>query len=412
MSTPNLNDRLKRFGPLIASRPSGKVHSHPSRYDKLAQAVGGELRSDPGGVWCLVRTHYPASYRHGSWKLGALIADTELPLSAFTATDEPGRIDRADLLFLDTETTGLGGTGTVPFLVGVASVDQNGIEIRQYLVPDYPDEAAMLEAVLQELTADRVLVTYNGAAFDIPLLRDRFIINRVAREITPAGHLDLLHPTRRLFKRRLKDCALTNIERELFGLFRENDVPGYLIPSIYFDWLSSEETGQLQAVLEHNRMDILSLYFLAAKISRVFMTDGEVLKEGDDLYSLSRVYRRRSHYDKAVRLCERIEEESKAVAQDVLLFHAQTLKKVADWARAVRAWESLAIMDSKEGYWANIELAKYFEHREADLTRALVHARRASVICPYSRSEKDRLQARISRLSSKLEPPSSRCPKR
>ena len=255
---------------------------HPTRYNDLASALSGKLILGNSGAYCLVTTYYPATHRHGSIDMPSSNSEC-YPLSAFTVHEEPGQVAGPSLLFLDTETTGLGGTGTVPFLVGVGAVREQGFEIRQYIIPDYSDEATMLEAILEELSIEHTLVTYNGSAFDLPLIRDRFIINRVARDIKVSGHLDLLHSTRRLFKRRIKDCSLVNVERELFGFYREDDVPGYLIPSIYFDWLSTEDASPLVAVLKHNRLDILSLHFLAAEINRIFQTEGESLKDGNDL---------------------------------------------------------------------------------------------------------------------------------
>jgi len=401
MAEPNLNDRLKRFGQHISSDRKAST-SCPSRYAKLADAVGGELVKAPSGSFVVVKTVYPATHFHGSVLLEDLISSPTYPLSAFTAHDDPGLVSPANLLFLDTETTGLGGAGTVPFLVGTGRITDTGFEVTQLLIPDYADETAMLETLLEGVHSQATLVTYNGGAFDLPLLRDRVIINRVARDFAGRhGHIDLLHPTRRLFKRRIKDCSLVNAEQQLLGFFRESDTPGYLIPSIYFDWLSTEESCQLPGVLEHNRLDILSLHFLMAHIHRAFLTEGESLRAGEDLYSLSRVYRRRSHHHKALKICDRIEQEQPEITAEMLLFHAQTLKKVGDWPRAVEVWNRLSPLESREGYWANVELAKYFEHRVQDYPRAVTHARSALRSCPYSKSEKERLAHRLQRLTTK-----------
>ena len=401
MAEPNLNDRLKRFGQHISSDRKASASS-PSRYAKLADAVNGELVHTPSGSFVIVKTTYPATHFHGSVLLEDVIPSTTYPLSAFTAHDDPGQVTPSNLLFLDTETTGLGGTGTVPFLIGFGRVKGSTFEVTQLLIPDYSDETAMLETLLEEIPPETTFVTYNGGAFDIPLLRDRVIINRVARDFASRnGHIDLLHPTRRLFKRRIKDCSLVNAEQQLFGFFRQSDIPGYLIPAIYFDWLTSEDSSQMPGVLEHNRLDILSLHFLMAHIHRVFLTEGDSLRAGEDLYSLSRVYRRRSHHHKALKICDRIEQEHPEITAEMRLFHAQTLKKVGDWPRAVSVWEQLAPTDSREGYWANVELAKYFEHRVQDYPRAVTHAKSALRTCPYSKSEKERLTHRLQRLTSK-----------
>ena len=401
MSGPNLNDKLNRISQHVSS--GQKSHSAlPSRYTKLADHLGGELTRTSGGTFVTVKTVYPATHFHGSVLLEDAISAVPYPFSAFTAHDDPTQVDPNNLLFIDTETTGLGGAGAVPFLIGYGRLVNSTFEITQFLIPDYADETAMLETLLEQVHKQATLVTYNGGAFDIPLIRDRMIINRVARDFTAGGgHIDLLHPTRRLFKRRIKDCSLVNAEQQLLGFFRESDTPGYLIPAIYFDWLATEETSQLTGVLEHNRLDILSLHFLMAHIHRAFQTEGDSLRAGEDLYSLSRVYRRRSHHDKALKICDRIEHEQVELTAEMLLFHAQTLKKVGDWPRAAKIWEQLAPGISREGYLANIELAKYFEHRIQDYSRAVTHTKSAIRRCTYSKLEQERLVQRLKRLTTK-----------
>ena len=308
-----------------------------------------------------------------------------------------------ELLFFDIETTGLGGAGAVAFLIGCGSVVSEGFEVRQYLLPDFSDETAMLEKVLEELNPDKTIVSYNGVAFDMSMIRDRMIVNRVARKIKTTGHIDLLHSVRRLFKRRLGDCSLGNVEQELFGFYREDDIPGYLIPSVYFDWLGSEALDDMETVMEHNRWDIFSLYFLINHINRVFQTEGASLDEVDDLYSLSRVYGRRKRNDKVLSLYGEIEKSGPSpLDDDVLWFSSLAMKRTGQWPEAIRVWLRLAETPGREGYRANLELAKYFEHKLKDIEKALNHTRRAFRICPDSPSHKEQLQRRLNRLSEKL----------
>ena len=375
----------------------------PEHYNNLAHTLGGELIAKHAGAYCMVRTFYPGTYRHGRLMLPTEQLERSLTRSAFAMKELPGCVKVSSLLFVDTETTGLGGSGTVAFLVGCASVTENGFEIRQYLIPDYSDETAMLEALLEEFTPDKTLVTYNGAAFDLPLLRGRMIVNRVTRELAMADHIDLLHAARRLFRRRLRDCSLTNVERELFGFYRENDVPGHLVPSIYFEWLDSRRLDGLTGVLEHNRLDIVSLWFLAIMVAEAFESDGSTLDAADDLHSLARVYSRRKHHDKVIDLCCRRDEMSSGVAQpDVTLFQAQAFKRAGVREQAVSLWRSLSGGESREAYWANLELAMHYEHTAKDHPQALLFTQKARQICPYSKSHQDRLNHRITRLMMKI----------
>jgi hypothetical protein len=288
-------------------------------------------------------------------------------------------------------------------LIGCGSLTDDGFEVRQYLLPDYSDETALLEAVLEELSADRVIVSYNGAAFDLTMVRDRMVINRVARELDTSGHLDLLHSTRRLFRRRLRDCSLGNIERELLDFHRVDDIPGYLIPSVYFAWLSEESTDQLGSVLLHNRLDIFALHFVLELISETFASDGSNLRDVDDIHSLSRVYDRRRMPERALEIADRMDSWcGDELADDILFFKSMALKRTGDIDRAVEIWQALSESESREGYFANVELAKHFEHRVRDCQTAYKHTLLARSVCPAGRTHRSALSRRLHRLEGKL----------
>ena len=404
MASNNLDNRLRQDR-RIFTREKGSTSRHrpPSRYQKMADATGGELLSNESGSFCLIRTEYRTGCRFGSCAIPSGLSDMEIPRFAFTAEHKEGSVRLTDLLFFDIETTGLGGTGAVAFLVGFGSVTTHGFEVRQYLLPDYCDERAMLVHLMSELTAGKTLVSYNGTAFDVNLLRDRMIVNRVAREIETEAHFDLLHVTRRLFRRRLKDCSLVNVERELLGFLRKDDIPGYLVPSVYFEWLAEESLELLSSVLLHNRLDVVSLCFLLNHVASAFATEGGSLHEVDDIYSLSRVYGRRKMNEKVIRLLGGLQNGTgQPVKPEILLYQAQALKRAGEWLSAVSLWEWLCGEQTKEGYWANVELAKYFEHKARDPLRAYEHTHRAGRVCPDGESHRRDLQKRLSRLRSKL----------
>jgi uncharacterized protein YprB with RNaseH-like and TPR domain len=403
MKHENIDSKLDRFKHLIGTGTPSKKSPLPSRYHKLAEGTGGSLSANDFGSYCLITTHYPVGFRYGDMQFESAESFRSIPMSAFTAEESDVTARLGDLLFFDIETTGLGGAGIVPFLVGCGSFSKDGFSVRQYLLPDYPDERAMLEDLCLEFTENKTLVTYNGAAFDLNIIHERFILNRVDRELAVGNHIDLLHPTRRLFRRRLRDCSLTNIERELLGFHRCDDIPGYLVPSVYFDWLTEESLDNMHDVLEHNRLDILTLYFLLRWIEGVFVQEGDNLSETDDIYSLSRIFGRRRQNDKVVTLLGTIREDLETTeAHDMLLYQAQALKRANRWDEAVTIWQRLAREENREAYFACIELAKYCEHRSADLSQAYMFARRAEQICPYRGSQRERLRHRLRRLQAKL----------
>lgn len=410
MRKSSLEDRLKRMARITGSGLGGtpaRAQTLPPRYRRLAEAVGGELVSGPAGTFCRVTRRYPFGHPYGVMQLNRPDDDGGVALASFSAHEVDGETQLNELLFFDTETTGLGGTGAVPFLIGCGSLTTTGFEIRQYLLPDYSDEAAMLEEILTEFEPGRTAVSYNGAAFDITLLRARLIINRVAREVPCAGHIDLLHPTRRLYRRRLSDCSLTNVEREILRFFRSDDVPGYLVPSIYFDWLEAENTDQLDQVLEHNRLDILTLFFLLTHIDEVFRSDGSNLYHSDDIYSLSRVFGRRRRHDKIVANYERLDNPLPApLTPEMLLYHAMAFKRSGELNRAVELWTRLAETESREAFDALTELAKYHEHCTRDFGQACHRAVQAVELCPSEGPLRRAALHRLDRLRRKLTPES------
>ncbi len=403
MKSESISRRLDQVKHLVSGASSAPAPAAPARYRKLAEAVGGELMVGPAGCFCRVTTTYPVGYPFGDRVLGDIDRAQMVSASSFSATECNGQTRVGDLLFLDTETTGLGGTGAVPFLIGCGSITLTGFEVRQYLLPDYSDEAAMLEQVLTEFAEDGTLVSYNGSAFDLNIIRDRLIVNRVSREIPHSYHFDLLHSARRLYRRRLSDCTLTNIEREVFGFHRAADIPGYLIPSVYFDWLQNDNLDPMASVLEHNQLDILALCFLLLRIDEVFGTDGATLDYADDLYSLSRVYGRRKRHEKAVANFPAVEEQpGKPAAADALFFYSMAFKRTGAWPQAVRLWKQLTGSPGREAFLACLELAKYYEHRVKDNGQAARYARMALKSGAGGTCQRTLLDRRLERLRRKL----------
>ena len=95
--------------------------------------------------------------------------------------------DPQQWLFLDTETTGLaGGTGTYPFLVGIAWWDAGGLEVEQFFMREHSEEHSLLVALAERLAERRVLVTFNGKSFDWPLLETRYRMTRTIQRARAA----------------------------------------------------------------------------------------------------------------------------------------------------------------------------------------------------------------------------------
>jgi uncharacterized protein YprB with RNaseH-like and TPR domain len=217
------------------------------------------------------------------------------------ARSELGGLQVDDFSFLDTETTGLaGGTGTQVFTAAVARPHPNGVELVQLFLAEPSDEPAFLAALDEELRATPGLASYNGLAFDLPLLRTRWLMARMPGELTEGRHLDLLHLVRSLLRPRLEACSLRVVEERLLGFEREDDVPGHLIPQAYFDYLRTGWSTILEPTLEHNRQDVLSLQHLLHRLLHR-LQGADPAMEARDWHSLGRHLLRRGRRSAAWR---------------------------------------------------------------------------------------------------------------
>lgn len=164
--------------------------------------------------------------------------------------------DPENFKFMDIETKGLSNVPII--LIGVAEIKRDKIIASQYFLRDYTEEASIIEAYLNHLDEDSVHVTFNGKTFDVPFIKNRCIYNRIKPELD-LPHLDLMYFAKHLWKDNLPNCQLQTIEREIFGIEREEDVPGQYIPGYYDTYLSQNNIGPIVPIIEHNAQDIISL---------------------------------------------------------------------------------------------------------------------------------------------------------
>ena len=168
--------------------------------------------------------------------------------------------DRRRLLCFDTETTGLaGGVGTRAFMIGVAAWDDDQLTVRQLYLTTIAGERAMLQTFADWLSAETILVSYNGKSYDSPLLKGRLRLNRVSHRLAELPHIDWLHPARRVYKGHLPNCKLATIEREVLRIVREGDLPGSEAPAAWLSFLRGQSSVNLARVLDHNRQDVITL---------------------------------------------------------------------------------------------------------------------------------------------------------
>ncbi len=384
-----LQQRLRRIGVVKGAR---NLKSPPKRPDASPDPArmarpGGEprpleallpgsqiIRTDQGS--CLVLDHvYPLGHEHGAARLEALI---HRPLSAaaqFCRDERLAELNYADLLFLDTETTGLAGAGTIAFMVGAAFFEDEAFVVRQYFLRDHGDEPAML-ILLADLLANRpAVVTFNGRSFDLPLLDTRYLMNRLddrAGDLRQRPHVDLLPPSRRLWRSRLSSCSLASLERSILDVHRsQEDVPGWAIPGLYLDYLRSGDATELLRVFYHNRIDMLSMVTLAERIICQFSwpADGD---EPLDVLSLARWQIALGMPLEAETTLRQLlaDDGSLDTYQQALGQLAWLLKRRNRRAEAVPLWQQLAVT-SFDDVSAHVELAKYYEWHDIQLGVAL-----------------------------------------
>ena len=354
---------------------------------------------------------FPSHKQHGCADIGALADLPENLLDVLSDTARPAPPDR--WAFLDTETTGLlGGSNTYAFLIGVGRITREGFRVRQFFMREYAEERSVLAALEAHLKEFDVLITYNGKSYDQPLLEGRYSLRRQRTPFTRLHHVDILHGARRLWKLRLESCRLMQLEEHVLGVYREGDLPGELIPYVYFEYLRSREAQQLVPIFHHNAMDILTLGCLTAVVPAAFgNTDPESLarvgvRRGEDLASIARWLLTVGEQQQALEVLKR------AVAAglpDALLFRALwdvalLEKKLNRSEEALRLFAELAGCKSQYQTLAFEELAKHYEHAERNYALALEFTERA-LSCALSAAllhRKARLERRMAKLRSSL----------
>jgi uncharacterized protein YprB with RNaseH-like and TPR domain len=255
---PSLAERLAR----LRTR-SAEINARRPTDAELAQRLGGAVVA-PGLL--AVERSFPLPFAHGATRIagtGTLAEGVRLSLG------EGATIAPEDLLFLDAETSGLaGGTGTAAFVLGLATVRDDVLAVRQLLMTRFAGERALLEALGGALRAHECLVTFNGKSFDLPLLRGRTRLAGLAWTDDRHLHLDLLHVTRRRLREGWADCRLRTAEEHALGFARADDFPGAEVPAAWQRWLRRGDAAPLPRILDHNREDLLSLAGLLAVLAQ------------------------------------------------------------------------------------------------------------------------------------------------
>lgn len=431
---------------------------------RAAAVLGGSVTTTTAGAVIVVDRGYEASHRYGQTSIGEIACvlaegqealalldprlapggsqigvpcDAEgpgtperdprsrspepsrLPTSALAkaSADEPD--SRHDSLwFLDLETTGLaGGAGTQAFLVGCARLDGDGFSVRQFLLPGYEHELALLSEVAAWAAAQGAIVTFNGKSFDVPLIETRYLFHRQPFPLEGRAHVDMLHPARRLWRARGQwegsaeaSCSLGTLEKLLAGVHRVGDVPGFEIPSRYFQFVRDGDARRLEAVLEHNRLDLISLALVMARALRLIERGPSAAEGAYECFGLARIYDRAGRGDdaeacylQAIDRLRRVGRDPETLG-DAMRRLAWCRRRAGRWREAAEAWQQLADLPRcpaalRQEAWE--ALAIHHEHRVRDLDTARAHARQLLGDHATGR-QRDSARHRLHRLERKL----------
>ncbi|HXF51292.1 MAG TPA: ribonuclease H-like domain-containing protein [Dehalococcoidia bacterium] len=407
--TSLLRDRVRAAlgAPGISPRPSEPTRPALPPLDVIFGATWVETAAGPA----LVRDEwYPSDHAHGRFSIGAGLA-RRAALEALTGGPAPRRP-----AFLDIETTGLaGGVGTCAFLVGVGAWRDEGFRLRQYFLPAPSHETAMLRLLARDLEECDALVTFNGRAFDVPVLESRFALNRLSSPLDRLPHLDLLRPARQVYRFRTESRRLVELEERLLAFLREDDVPGWAIPQMYFDFLRAGRAAPLRLVFRHNRWDVLAMASLLTRL--VMAVDGDTDDARERLGVAAWHERRGERARAAGAYAGALPELTAAERAHALRRLALLYRRERRWDEAAALWRELAAAGDPD---ALIEVAKHLEHRERDYLGALQACERAAALSdsPGLRHRMERLRRKLARRRAEErtepwppgEPSNARCP--
>jgi hypothetical protein len=373
---PSLSDKLKALGVKTGAADLPKP-------ERLAQfgidsVMRGTILPTEMGETFVYEERFAADHMHGHAPIRPVAPLTIV--CAWAADDRLRELPIEAFAFLDTETSGLaGGTGTYAFLVGAARFTAEGeFVLQQFFMRDPSEEPALLDALGRFLAPAQALVTFNGKAFDAPLLNTRYLMHRMPNPMRDFAHLDLLPLARRLWRDRLESRALKYIEENVLEAPRSvEEVPGYEIPYLYFDYLRTGDARPLKGVFYHNAMDVVAMAALLSHTTTMLADPfHEGIAHGLDVIAMAKLYEHLGDWETAARLFERGLQMS--LGEDYFWQAVQRLavlqKRRGDFEQAIPLWEQAAA----DGHvYAYVELAKFHEHKQRDPTAALQWTRAA-----------------------------------
>jgi uncharacterized protein len=366
-----LSDKLKALGVELGAAKIKPKIKKPAVFS-IEKVLKGYEDVNSYGTTFYVKDDFPKEYRHGNIGLAYEVKlDTIASWGKLKNTSYP---DPKKVVFLDTETSGLaGGTGTYVFLIGLGYFTDTGFQVVQLFLRGLEQELSFLASFNRFFSSFDLVVTYNGKAFDLPLLINRHIMNGFTPPFSQVGHIDFLHLARKIWKNRFQSRRLADLEIALLGMPRkEEEVPGWLIPDIYFNYLQTGDARSLAVVFYHNQMDVVSLAALFNLGATLIESDFDHQAVNSlDAIGIGRFYEDLKNFHKSEQFYELGMNQGLPEQFQVktLLRRANLFRKQGDWDKSVELWKDAARFPFIEPC---IELAKYYEHQKKDFNEALI----------------------------------------
>ncbi len=401
-----LSEELKKLGVRLGAQElqsSQKKQSQPIE----SLVSGHEIETIYGHVFSANRT-YSLDHRHG--KIPIQPFSTKNVLCQWAQASSLAEEDISAFVFLDTETTGLsGGTGTLAFMIGAARVVGSKLQVEQFFLRNPAEEKAQLAALASFVDGARAIVSYNGKSFDLPLINTRYILNRIKNPFLEFEHFDLLHIARRVWRRRLKQCNLGNIEKEILGFNRSGvDIPGYLVPEFYRDYLLRGDASQIQGIFYHNEIDLLSLLALFNVLAEILENPSlEHLPHAQDRLSVGQLMEDLKKNNLAAEMYANDPDDFTDQEEKILtlMLQAGLHKRNGNFDEVIPLWKKALGLGSIE---AGIQLAMFCEHKLKDIPQAIHYTQSSRLLVgritvKYSKEKYlQEINHRLNRLSGKL----------
>lgn len=402
---------LKKLTNLGVKKGAGSIISHPTKKTHgIETFIEGFFEHTFHGDTFQTRTAYPLHSYHGDKAIA--FPDDLTTLSRWAKLSDPVPKNLENVLFLDTETSGLsGGTGTYIFMVGLGWFENNDFIISQVFLKDPSEELAFLETLVRLTNRFQTVVTYNGKSFDIPIMRSRLIQNQFSPDLVSWQHVDILQLVRQIWRYSFDSRSLKDMEVQVLKFIRtEEEVPGWMVPQLYFDYLVSGNSQPLTGVFYHNRLDILSLMVM-------FLVSNDYLNHclspqfshnlNNETYALARLFERLEAYETANSLYQLgIENRHQKSVEATSLLRAAKLAKRSGHTEDALMYLEKAGEDGSLEAW--IQLAIIYEHEKKDYQSALRFLEFATGTIPdnnliSSQIAKDKLEKRRNRVLTKLQ---------